>query len=423
VLLLAAGVFGQSPADPAAPSPGTPGENLRVYLLTLSPGDAIWERFGHNALVIVDPDARPQVRSLAFNWGTFSFDQPNFVGRFIMGRMLYSLDVWPTDEMVAAYTREGRTILQQELQLTARQKLRLRDYCFANAQPQNRDYRYDYYLDNCSTRVRDAIDHALEGAVARQLQDNPTGTTFRWHTRRLMRNVWHWNVALNYVMGHPIDRPIDRWEECFLPGQLAQHLQRVKVTLDDHSTQPLVGQETILNADRVRPPVPTTPADLRPLHAGIGIAVAGVLLLAGYLGRSSRAWRAAFTVIAAAFALLVGTGACIGLWGWLFTDHTVARWNENLLAVSPPTLALAVLIPVAAWARRLRRATLAVATVTASLALLAVLVKLLPGFTQVNGEILWLMVPIQFAIFGGCWLLLRVFPRRLPERVRTQRSV
>src|SRR4051812_35168994 len=141
-------------------APAEPGSTLAVYLLTFGWGDVAWERFGHNAIWIRD---RARGTDITYNWGMFDFNQPHFVWRFVTGDTKYWMQAFDLNTILDAYKRENRSILAQELNFTPAQRLELQRYVTMNALPQNKFYRYDYYRDNCSTRLRDALDHALGG--------------------------------------------------------------------------------------------------------------------------------------------------------------------------------------------------------------------------------------------------------------------
>ena len=160
-----------------APAP-VPGSELRISVLTMGVGAASWERFGHNAIVVEDGR---QGTATAYNYGMFSFRSENFLLRFVQGRMLYWMAGYDANDVVASYRRAGRSVWEQELNLTPAQRVAFRDFLEWNARPENKFYRYDYYRDNCSTRVRDAVDSILGGAFKAQMQD-PAEGTWRFHT-------------------------------------------------------------------------------------------------------------------------------------------------------------------------------------------------------------------------------------------------
>jgi hypothetical protein len=153
-----------------------------VYLVTFGPGEAVWERFGHNALWIHDPDRGTDV---AYHYGVFDFREADFIPRLLRGRMRYAMGRTDAVRLLDGYAAAGRSIWIQELDLTPAQVSELRGFLEWNARPENRHYRYDYFRDNCSTRIRDALDRVLGGEIHRQLAGVETGTTYRFHSLRL----------------------------------------------------------------------------------------------------------------------------------------------------------------------------------------------------------------------------------------------
>ena len=145
-------------------------------------GTRVWERFGHNAILV---DDRQRGTRTAYNYGLFDFRQEDFLLRFIQGRMWYWMQGLDADAMVRSYVRDNRSVWVQELDLSPEERLALRDFLVWNERPENRHYRYDYYRDNCSTRVRDALDRVLNGRLRARTDSVATGTTYRFHTKRL----------------------------------------------------------------------------------------------------------------------------------------------------------------------------------------------------------------------------------------------
>src|SRR5204862_6089815 len=119
------------------------------------------------------------------HWGVFDFKQPNFVGRFVLGRMQYSTGEDLAGPMVDDYIANDRDVIVQELNLSPPQKRALLALLREKLKPDNRDYLYEYYRSNCSTKLRDALDApgVLNGSLQQQLSAVPTRTTYRWHTR------------------------------------------------------------------------------------------------------------------------------------------------------------------------------------------------------------------------------------------------
>src|SRR5262249_23199596 len=154
---------------------------------------------------------------LVYNYGVFDFEASHFFYKFLKGDTDYWVNEEPFEESFAWYQSLNRSIWEQELNLTPQQKIKLRDFLIWNILDENKIYRYNYYTDNCSTRVRDAIDRVTDGQIKAQLEARPTNTTWRWHTRRLTCENPLWYTALTFVMGPNIDKPINQWQESFLP--------------------------------------------------------------------------------------------------------------------------------------------------------------------------------------------------------------
>ena len=199
---------------------------ISVYLVTVGPGAQVWERFGHNAIWISD-DAGGFNR--AYNYGLFSFEQEGFVSKFLQGRMEYWMRGFDTDPHLQGYVSYNRSVWIQELNLTRQQAIELRDFLAWNELPENRFYRYHYYHDNCSTRIRDAIDRVIGGAIQLQTESEFPGSTLRFHSLRLVSNdVWTY-TGLLLGLGQPVDEPLSAWDEMFLPLKLREHLRNVVV--------------------------------------------------------------------------------------------------------------------------------------------------------------------------------------------------
>lgn len=376
---------------------------LSVTLLTFGNGDQVYEKFGHNAIWIHDPI---HGTDKVYNYGLFDFNSPGYWGRFIKGTWLYQIGVADMYQTMAEYEYLNRTVSAQELNLTLEQKLELQQFLDWNARPENAQYLYDYFRDNCSTRVRDAIDRVLGGQLKKATTGVATGTTYRWHSRRLLSDEPVIYTGLETGLGEGADRPIDAWEQMFLPEKVQEVVRGVEVTRDDGTRVPLVLRERELYTASGRPPEPTAPPSWIAgyLLAGLAFGAALAGLAAGAVRHRSA--RLGFSVLSAVWALVVGLGGVLLLGLWAFTDHTIAYRNENLLQFTPLALPLLVLAPAVAYrARWAVRPARAIAAAAALSALLGLMIQVLPGIDQVNGEIIALLLPGHLAL---AWALARI---------------
>ncbi len=129
-------------------------DQVTISILTVGPGTALYDRFGHSAFRVKD-----SVNNIdwTFNYGTYDFNAPNFYGKFVQGQLLYSLSAGYFQGFINYYQKQNRSVREQVLNLDQEQKARLFSFLMWNAEPANKDYRYDFFYDNCATRIRDVL--------------------------------------------------------------------------------------------------------------------------------------------------------------------------------------------------------------------------------------------------------------------------
>jgi hypothetical protein len=379
----------------------------RVSVLTMGPGEHPFTRFGHNA-ILLEWDGDGPMPNLVFNFGTFAFDGMQGVKDFMGGRFRYWLSVTTLESTRRVYQREHRSLTAQELELTAAERDALYRSLSNNAQPEHKYYDYDYYRDNCSTRVRDAIDQLIGGELKREV----TGAgrfSFRQHTLRLVGDTPWLYFGLDAALGTPTDRPTTRWEELFLPQELHDALARATRNIDGQSL-PLVRHETqVLRAEQL--PLPSAPPERRGSFAAWGALLGSLFAALGFAASRSRAARAVFGSLTALFGTALGVlGSALAAFS--ASKHWAAHDNPSLLACPPWALALAVLGVAFAFSRGRSRALLAVlgASLLASVLLtLLALAGALGGDREALREGL-LFTPVWAGWLSGAWLAQRHVP-------------
>jgi hypothetical protein len=292
--------------------------------MTMGPGDLIWERFGHNAIGIRDREAGTD---LVYNWGVFDFNEADFLPRFIRGEMRYRVEPYDAMLSVEAYRRANRSVWIQELNLTPAQRLELKQFVEWNALDENKYYRYDYFGDNCSTRVRDVLDRALGGVIRQQFGVVGSGRTFRDEARRLAdADVLYTGIDIG--LGSPSDREMTQHEAMFVPMRLRDVLRELQVTGADGQRGPVVASEAELFG-AVRAVELAAPANYQGRYALIGGFIAAIFAMLGR--RAPRAEQ----VVAVAWCTVVGLLGVLLVILWGFTSHTWAYQNVNLLVFNP----------------------------------------------------------------------------------------
>ncbi len=325
-LVLAASSAWAQPAAPPAAEAGLPPATPRIALLTMGPGDAFVTKFGHDALVVEFPGQRARV----YNFGMYTRESIS-ISRVLSGHLRYWLAVTPYADTITAYRLHNRSLLAQELALDPGAARALALALAENARPENASYRYDYALDNCTTRVRDALDRATGGALRRSLAGAPVATTYRDHALRLTAGDPLLSLLFDLGLGAPADRPLSGWDDAYLPDRLAAAVRRVKLT--SHGVErPLVQRETLL-FQAARAPVRERAPSRWGWLLAIGVLVAGGLFASARSQR--RGVRAAGGVLGALTSLGVGVFGLV-LTALLLTQvHAVVRPNVNVLFCSP----------------------------------------------------------------------------------------
>ncbi|WP_267222691.1 DUF4105 domain-containing protein [Dyella silvae] len=394
-LLLLCFALGWSPRAQAGVA-NAPGANLEVSLVTYGPGDTYWERFGHDAIELRDVVSGEAV---TFNYGVFDFDEKGFLLHFAAGRMHYLMDAATTEVDQKYYMDVGRSVTRQRLTFTPAQASDLRDFLLWNLQPENVRYDYDYYAQNCATRVRDALDKALGGVVKHQLENRPGGMTYRQQTARLMSQQAWLMLILDLGLGPYADQPLNAWQESFLPMVLQTEISHVTITDAQGNAHALVQDEQLLSPNRLDPP-PAQAPDLR-LPLALAGLIFGILLIA-----ARRYAPMVYALLGSLYLVLAGFVGIALLVLWTLTTHHSAWANANLLLFNP----LALLLIAAVWRTRRgaavsRRIDLLIALQMLA-ALAAILLHLLPGVVQQNQP--WILFALP------CWLALTWSLRRAP---------
>jgi hypothetical protein len=235
-------------------------EKAQISLLTASPGDELYSVFGHSALRVKDQEKNID---LVFNYGTFDFDTPNFYTKFVRGKLLYKLSVATMEQFIPEYNYEGRAIYEQVLNVSQTQKQELFDFLLINRLPENAYYHYDFFYDNCATRIRDLIDEILQPVWPQEtdINDqslaeiksmlayeydyepelNPT-RTFRDMLQPFLVNMPWSAYGIDLALGLPADKVATAWDYMYLPDEML-----IAFALAQYPDgQPMVSQHNII---------------------------------------------------------------------------------------------------------------------------------------------------------------------------------
>lgn len=312
-----------------------PGAGLaqEAWLVTYGPGSEVWERFGHNAIWLKDPNTG---LDHTFSFGYFELDRPGFHRDFARGIMLYYGAAGRSEREFAFYRQRDRTIRLQQLDLDPDQIHHLFRLLDEAIFPQPQYYQYNYYLANCSTWLRDLLDQVLDGPIGDQLRDRPETQNFRDHTRRLTMERFWLHTGMMLLLGPKIDQPRTAWEETFLPDRLAYWIDQIEV--DGRS---LVISDEIIYQSRTHAP-PEHPAGPWGWSLVLGLLAALLILWAASRGTGFHHRLPWLVGLVAA-----GCSGLVILLMWLATGHAATAANLMALILNP--LWLILLLP--GWGR------------------------------------------------------------------------
>jgi hypothetical protein len=413
-LLLWAAVFAGA-QERASGEGRSRGDYLTLKIAVMGPGTELYFWWGHIALVI-DDELTGQSRF--YDWGIFSFENDHFFTNFAFGRLLYRCGVSPAWPNINAYIFTNRDVTLYTLDLPPEKREEVWRFAENNVLPENREYFYHHFKDNCSTRIRDINALAVDGQFSEKYGEAPGRFTLRQHVRR---HTWFSPLAdwiLNFWMGQDIDTPITVWEEMFLPAEVGTRINEFWYVDSGGLSRKLVAGEEVLNRAVNRPPVLETPRRQWPAELALGCATAVLLALALFLQTKRPALGQ--VIVGLCHSLL---GFFFGFAGLLlffmaaFTNHDYTFHNSNILFVNPLLLAAVPLGILYAKSRNeaqriVPEALLKVLWLLSLLGLfVSMLIKLFPGFYQQNLVDQMLLLPIVLVLALEPWGTRRILER------------
>jgi hypothetical protein len=193
--------------------------HIRISLLTCAPGnDELYEVFGHSGIRVTDSSS---VTDYVYNYGTFDFGAPNFYMKFIRGKLMYYVSIENFEDFKFAYQQDNRAITEQVLNLSPQEKIKIDEYLVNNCKEENKFYKYDFFFDNCTTRLRDIIENNKHPhPVIKPVM--PVGTTFRQAIYQYLdKGKAYWGkLGIDILLGAKTDAVMTTEQSQFLPNNL-----------------------------------------------------------------------------------------------------------------------------------------------------------------------------------------------------------
>ena len=301
-------------------------DSTDVYLITCAPGNATYSIYGHTALRV---SVRGTEIDRVYNWGIFDFSTPNFAFRFAKGRLDYMLGSYSYETFLYEYVNEGRAVWSQRLNLTTAEKEKLFSLINENLKPENVKYRYDFFFDNCATRIRDILVASASDTIIFPVKEKLKSF------RQLVdpnQKVLPWiDFGADMLLGLQADKKATPADEMFLPAYLMDNLS-ASVIVHGDIREPIVGE-------------PVTVVDLPPVAAGARpwmpqlvfyIILLFVLLVTFVLGKPllGRMTDIVLYIIYSVLALVL-------IFTNFLSEHDALHFNLLILGINPliPVLA------------------------------------------------------------------------------------
>lgn len=305
--------------------------HLRISILTASPGEELYETFGHSALRVTDTVSNTDI---VYNYGTFNFDEPNFYLKFVRGKLSFYLSPDNFADFIVEYQEENRRITEQVLNLSCAEKYNINMLLQENMMEHNRVYKYDFTFDNCTTRLRDLIEKATDSTVhfGEALK---TKASFRDLIYKYLNyNDKQWSkLGIDILLGSKTDAIMNPRQVMFLPDYLMKTLDSSTI-----NSRPLVidkntlfkTQYSQIEKDNLTHPL---------------FIFACVFVLIAFLSFSKNKFVQKFLIALDSFLFfIIGLLGILLVFMWFGTDHIMCKNNLNLLWAWPTNIVAAFYI-------------------------------------------------------------------------------
>jgi hypothetical protein len=305
--------------------------DIKVSLLTCSPGAELYSIFGHTAIRVKSNSNF----DIIYNYGTFDFEDPDFYKNFVKGKLDYFVSAEKFEMFMREYEYENRGVIEQDLNMTCDERYKLFNALRENSKEENKYYKYQYLFDNCSTRPRDIIIKGFNDRVSfKNILPDPPPTYRDMIHEYLDRGKQYWSeFGIDLLLASRIDRKVSNLNGMFLPDYLMKGFD--SATVDGRKT--ISGKRVLI---RNVPAFNEGDSWFTPLVFTSILLVTGIILL--FL---KSPWAQGFAnVFDIGYFLILGLMGCFMLFMWFGTDHELCRDNFNLLWALPTHVVMSFFI-------------------------------------------------------------------------------
>ncbi|MGV6846546.1 MAG: lipoprotein N-acyltransferase Lnb domain-containing protein [Lutibacter sp.] len=308
-------------------------DKATVSVLTCGPGTELYSAFGHSAFRVKDPINHIDK---VYNYGTFDFNAPHFYLNFAKGKLTYQLATSSFNWFIRVYRYENRWVKAQVLNLTNKEVQKVYDFLENNAKPKNKYYQYDFFYNNCSTKILDVLNNCLSGKVKYSYNYI---TELKTHRDLIKENTqtFKWaQFGIDLALGSVIDKKVKKNEFNFLPNYLFKTIDNATI-INDSKPFPLVKEEhEVINNIKIKD---NQSIFLSPYFV-LFVFSMGLFLLIFITSKKNRRLKGIDFLI----YFITGFIGVIVLLLWFATSHTATYRNFNFLWAFAPNIIISFLL-------------------------------------------------------------------------------
>jgi len=300
-----------------------PVNDTTVYLITCGPGIETYSIYGHSALRVVIP---AQNLDIVYNWGVFDFDAPNFAWNFAKGRLDYMVVQQRTSSFLQEYFTDQRYVLSQKINLTASEMQKLLELVNVNMLPQNRKYKYDFFYDNCSTRIRDLLEKSVGKLLNYPTPEPGNPPTFRKLIGECQAQYPWYKFGVDLLVGSPAEKKAHFRDRMFLPIEMKNCLSEASVQRSGKMVPLLQNPEVMADF-----PTPSVKQHFFISPPSVFTLLIIIIMVLGGVIKNLKVLRYIDIFLFTIFTIL----AVFMIFFNFFTDHVQCRWNLNIIWLNP----------------------------------------------------------------------------------------
>lgn len=305
-------------------------DDAKIYILTCSPGEELYQAFGHTAFWVVDESIR---YNYIFHYGTFNYSDPNFYTNFIKGRLNYMLALESYQMFIDEYSGDGRDVWKMEMNLTQEKKQQLFDFLVWKSQPENKYYLYDFFMDNCATRVRDVVEDIYGDSLI--YADYKIDITYREAITPYLRAMPWTRFGVNLLLGMPADKELDYSAAMFLPDYIDSVYAKAKIITPNGEQNLGINRDFMIQSNYKIGEKP---------FFNPGLIFWLIFVILSILTFIEHKKKKKIKIIDNILLFILGLAGVIMLFMWFGTDHSPTKWNLNILWAFPTHILVAFVL-------------------------------------------------------------------------------